>query len=154
MATATASAGAMSVRASAKDAAKGAITAVSGRSVRTVKTATHAPTAHPENIGENKGRRAANVPGARTAHPLNGPIRGNNVPRNTYARLHLTQERLIRGKAITSASAAVAAAATAANGVNAREIRRRRRGARKSALQQGPPRSKGRHRRCLPHQSS
>ena len=143
----------MSVRARARDATKGAITAVNGRNVRTVKTATHAPSAQSENKGENKDRRAGSVPRARTAHLRNG---SSNVHRNMDARLHLTQERLIRGKAITTASAAVAAAATAtvANGENAREIRRRRRGARKSALQQAPPRSKGPHRRCLPHQSS
>jgi len=120
---------------------------VNDRNDRTVKTATRAPNA---NSG-TKGRLAASVPGGRIAR--NGPIRGSSVNRNAGARLHLRQARLICGKAIMSASAAVAVAATAAKGVNATGIHRSRLGARKSELQPVPLRSKDRHRR-LPHKNS
>ena len=146
-ATATAFAGAMSARTRVKGATRSEITAVNERNDRTVKTATRAPNGH----SGTQGRLAASVPWGRIAR--NGPNRASSVPRNAGARQPLRQARLIRGKAITSASAAVAAAATAAKGVNAPGIHRSHLGARKSELQPVPPRSKDRHRR-LPHQNS
>src|SRR5258708_3515675 len=137
---ATASAGATSVRTRVRDA--GAITAVNGRNVRTVKTVTRVQSAR----SENKGRRAASVPRGTIAHPRNGPIRGSRVHRNTDAHPHPRQERLMRGKAITSASAAVAAVATAANGVSAAGLHPRHLIERKPASPRGPPRPQERGR--------
>ena len=130
MTVATASAGAMSVRTRVRGAAKGAISAVKGRSV---KIATRAPSAH----SQNKGRRVTGDPRGRIARK--GPIHGSSAHRNTDARLHPARARLIRAKVIMSASAAAVVAATVANGVNAVGLHRRRRGARKSALHPYPP---------------
>jgi hypothetical protein len=100
---------------------------VNGRNVRTVKTVTRVQSVR----SESKGRRAASVPRGRIAHLRKGPIRESGVHRNTDALPCPRQERLMRGRAITSASAAVAAAATAANGVNAAGLHHRPLGQRK-----------------------
>jgi hypothetical protein len=80
-----------------------------------------------------------------------GPIRGSSARRSTGALPDPNPDRLNRAKAIAIASAAVAAAATAANAVSAAGLSRPHPGARKTALQQIPPRPKDRQRR--PQQS-